>query len=524
MDEISFVTATVARLDCEIERLNDHRASLLRRLNHIQPTTRTLPPETLALIFHHALHARQTTPLLLGAVCSHWHAVAWSTPLLWTTIDPLPIRRNAQPSDAALLRLYFRNARALPVSLHIKLDRLSSSPSAASEDILRAVFSENSVSIGALVCTSKSSLRQRWAMLAPKLARSPFPNLKRLEINLRGAPLSRFDTPMFTYAPRLSTVLFSGYHLPHDHFCDQITVLDLSSLPVSQCLESLVRCPNLVDFRCTSPRPSHKPVDSVMSKHRPPYTFPHLQKFEWIGSLSDWDIFLYTYINLPHLQHLILGHSHPLSRPLDPTLPPSTPNIQTTDPGLWKSFFKRMKSLHTLELTVFHSAEEWLEVFDILSSTLSTVTFTAYRDADEIVHLLRALTLSYPTTTTPNKKNYLPNVKSLSATLDLHPDKSNFVLDMLCSRRIRPIMVHNDVTLDSASDVSSTSTSSNDYLVHTSVDVEYWSTHTRLQEATIKCWPFGFDFGEREREVARLLKEGGLLLDVFGQARRVDWL
>ncbi|EKM77096.1 hypothetical protein AGABI1DRAFT_115482 [Agaricus bisporus var. burnettii JB137-S8] len=98
-----------------------------------------------------------------------------------------------------------------------------------------------------------------------------------------------------------------------------------------------------------------------MSKHRPPYTFPHLQKFEWIGSLSDWDIFLYTYINLPHLQHLILGHSHPLSRPLDPTLPPSTPNIQTTDPGLWKSFFKRMKSLHTLELTVFHSAEEWLE-------------------------------------------------------------------------------------------------------------------------------------------------------------------
>jgi hypothetical protein len=586
MEEILFVTATVARLDGEIDALNARRAALLRRLNQLRPPARVLPPETLALVFHYAAqHApARASPLLLGAVCSLWRDVASSTPLLWTDIDPVPIRRNAQHSDAALLRLYFRNARALPVALHLKLDRLSSSPSAASEDILRAVFLENSRSIGALVCSSKSSLRQRWAMLAPALAQAHFPNLRRLEINLRGAPLSRFERPMFPHAPRLSRVLFSGYHLPHETFWEQITVLELSSLPVSQCLESLVRCPNLVHFRCTSPRPSHKPLDSAIDGLAP-VTFPHLTKFEWMGSLAEWDVFLYSYVRLPNLHHLILGSSHPLSRPLDPTVPPSATDVPTTCPDLWKGFLRHMKCLSILECTVFHSSQEWLDIFDIFSSTVHTLRFTAFRDAEETVHLLRALQINYGGSAA---KNYLPNLKSLSATLDLHPDRSKHVLDILCSRRVRPIVpvpptpdsLSLNVTLDSSSDWSSLSDSvpsiviydpdsdsssnpplpipppppplseetpspassstftptppppplpprpkaANDYLINTFVDHDYWSTHTRLEEATIKCWPFGFDFGEREREIARSLKDGGLNLEVFGQANRVDWL
>lgn len=602
MDEITFLTATVNRLDCEIQSLNDYRASLLRRLNQIKPSTRILPPETLALIFHHASQhipltadffpnkkPSRTSPLLIGSVCSHWRQIAWSTPMLWTYIDPVPIRRNAQHTDAALLRLYFKNARALPVSLQIKLDRLSSSPSAASEEILRAVFLENSRNIGVLMCTSKSSLRQRWAMLAPKLAHSQFPNLERLEINLRGAPLSRYDTPMFTHAPKLTRALFSGYQLPHETFWEQITVLELSALPVSQCLETLVRCPNLIDFRCTSPRPSHKSVDSAMHGRNTPVTFSHLEKFEWIGALAEWDIFLYTYVRLPNLRHLILGNSHPLSRPLGPPIPPSSNDAHTTDPELWKSFLRYIKDLTILECTVFHSAQEWLDIFDIFSPSVHTLRFTAFRDAEETVRLLRALQLTYEgdgDTVEAETRNYLPNLRVLNATLDLHPDRSKHVLDILCSRRLRPMVpvppssnlplnIANSPTeststistlhslsdstpsiviLDTDADTepetpsipipptpTTPSTSSttlqvttipmiprhrtaNDYLLNRSIDYTYWSNHTRLEEVIIKCWPFGFDFGEREREIARMLKEGGLKLDVFGQASRVDWL
>jgi hypothetical protein len=207
-----------------------------------------------------------------------------------------------------------------------------------------------------------------------------------------------------------------------------------------------------------------------------------------------------------------------------------------------------------LECTVFHSAHEWLDIFDIFGPTLHTLKFTAFRDAEETLKLLRALQISY------DGRNYLPNLKSLSATLDLHPDRSKLVLDILCSRHLRPILssdsTNNTTTADNASTISSSTTASldppppeqqseqhqsdqqqsdppvpssnpdpNDYTLNPSIDTEYWHSHARLDHATIKCWHFGFDFGERDRKLAKLLKEeAGLDLEVYGQSNRVDWL
>ncbi|KAF5350055.1 hypothetical protein D9756_009299 [Leucocoprinus leucothites] len=674
MEEVVFLTATVQRLDSEIARLNSARAALLRRLNAIRPISRALPPETLALIFAAAAQppsssssttkspTSRASPLLIGSVCSHWRQIAWSTPILWTFTDPVPIHRNAQPSDAHLLRLYFANARALPIHVQIKLDRLSSSPSASSEEILRAVFIENSHNIASLVCTSKSSLRQRWAMLAPKLTHAQFPQLRKVEISLRGAPLSRYDEAMFVNAPVLTRISFMGYHLPHEtlRLWEQMTVLELSALPASQCLETLVKCTRLQEFRCTSPRPPHRSVDVVM--HNPStqvVELEHLTKFEWVGSLADWDVFLYTYVRLPNLRHLVLGLSHPLSRPLtdtpllplqppvpqppppnavavvvppaaappapaaaapapvpvvpaaaanppDPVPPPLPP---TTDPSLWKSFLLHTKSLHTLELSVFHSADEWLDVFDIVGSTLHTLKFTAFRDAEETVRVLRGLLFTYDVLPAgevrgreegEERRNCLPALKTLHVALDLHPERARVVLDVLCSRRIRPLaavpppiqVVDSDTvtlasTISSVSTVSNSSSSAgssvsggevdpNDWLADPRVDDEIWadrvkdgddpsrslecgtpttststssptctytttststislpnndnpttksnarsssSMRTRLEHATIKCWPFGFEFGERERSVCELLRRSGMVLEVLGGA------
>ncbi|KXN88405.1 hypothetical protein AN958_07387 [Leucoagaricus sp. SymC.cos] len=451
-------------------------------------------------------------------------------------------------------------------------------------------------------------------MLAPKLSHARFPNLERLEINLRGAPLSRYDSAMFVHAPSLTRVSFTGYHLPHETFWEQMTVLELNALPVSQCLETLAKCSSLVEFRCTSPRQSHRSVEIAIHA-ADIVTLEHLVRFEWIGAFADWDVFLYQNVRLPNLRHLVLGNSHPLSRPLDQTPgDQQQPQRTTTDPDLWKGFLRNIKSLDVLECSVFHSAQEWLDIFDIVGHSLHTLKITAFRDAEETVKLLSALQLTYELKADEDgaveddhttNRNYLPNLKTLHATLDLHPDRSKLVLDILCSRRLRPLVPIppslplppllpipdiDDISIISSSisslpplppspstsisdlpplppspsaslpiplpststspdpepstssvssssdtlNVSLSSSSSllspppknpNDYLSNPTADTTYWLTHTRLDTAMIKCWPFGFEFEEDERRLAKLLKEeGGLKLEVFGQSERVGWL
>jgi hypothetical protein len=143
-------------------------------------------------------------------------------------------------------------------------------------------------------------------MLVPKIAQSHFPNLHCPEIDLRGAPLSCFYSPLFTHTPNLLHVLFSGYQLPHENFWEQINVLKLSSLPVGQCLK--------------------------------------------------WDVLLYAYVSLPNLTHLISGNSHPLLMSPDPTVPPSAADILTT----FSIFF--FNYTHSLRFIAARDAEETIHL------------------------------------------------------------------------------------------------------------------------------------------------------------------
>ena len=82
-----------------MERLTLKRYSLKRKINRLQsPIVRHLPPDVMSTIFEFCLpdfsddelypYAKEdlSIPLSLGAICSYWRDIAWSTPTLWSSL------------------------------------------------------------------------------------------------------------------------------------------------------------------------------------------------------------------------------------------------------------------------------------------------------------------------------------------------------------------------------------------------------------------------------------------------------
>ena len=89
----------LAELDALSERLRLKRHDLTRKINQFHsPIVRQLPPDVTSTIFEFCLpdftdhqlspHTREdlSFPLSLGAICSYWREIAWSTPSLWSSL------------------------------------------------------------------------------------------------------------------------------------------------------------------------------------------------------------------------------------------------------------------------------------------------------------------------------------------------------------------------------------------------------------------------------------------------------
>jgi hypothetical protein len=96
---------------------------------------------------------------------------------------------STETPSSSLPPLLYQGMRSSCLSPH-QARQTFLSLSAVLEEIFSAVFIESSPNIGLHVCTPKSFLCQRWAMLVLK---HPF-RLFRFEINLRGAPLAQYDS------------------------------------------------------------------------------------------------------------------------------------------------------------------------------------------------------------------------------------------------------------------------------------------------------------------------------------------
>lgn len=106
-EDLPAINQEIFEAESVLAALNTKRTLFYGRMNHTHdPLTSKLPVELVSKIFMNFLPdtvapkygpygiyirgnervVARTTPLVLGAVCTTWRAITWSTPLLWTSI------------------------------------------------------------------------------------------------------------------------------------------------------------------------------------------------------------------------------------------------------------------------------------------------------------------------------------------------------------------------------------------------------------------------------------------------------
>jgi hypothetical protein len=105
----------LAELDALLERLRLKRYDLKRKINRFHsPIIGQLPPDVTSTIFEFCLpdfanhqlspytKEDHSIPLSLGAICSYWREIAWSTPSLWSSLVVLvPSKHHDIATDIA---------------------------------------------------------------------------------------------------------------------------------------------------------------------------------------------------------------------------------------------------------------------------------------------------------------------------------------------------------------------------------------------------------------------------------------
>lgn len=267
-DSMTSDSEEINRLDDLIRQLQTRRAILLRRTNHQRSPICKLPTELLAEIFQYAdamdrpsgcsLSKRRhpLTPIRLGAVCSHWRQVAWSSPQLWTQMPLTGCWAWQQHFPiATIFRTYFRNMKARPLELIVDCFRggpLDSDDERSDviphEDAFKTIFVENGHRLKTL--RFKTWPRPWLSHIAKVQQAVTFSNLEEVWMK------SSFDTLDGTFsitnAPRLRTVELTGISgsAVVDLPWNVITHLTLTHISSNLCLKLFVQCPNLEYFSC----------------------------------------------------------------------------------------------------------------------------------------------------------------------------------------------------------------------------------------------------------------------------------
>ena len=125
----------LAELDALLERLRLKRYDLKRKINRLHsPIVRQLPPDVTSTIFEFCLpdftdykssssyaffQEDLSFPLSLGAICSYWRDIAWSTPSLWSSLVVRVGSKQNPRIITGLAQEWFARSGQLPLSIHI---------------------------------------------------------------------------------------------------------------------------------------------------------------------------------------------------------------------------------------------------------------------------------------------------------------------------------------------------------------------------------------------------------------------
>ena len=126
----------LAELDVLLERLRLKHYDLKRKINRFHsPIIRHLPPDVMSTIFEfclpyfmdhhdHRLAFRSTEkdssfPLSLGAVCSYWRDIAWSTSSLWSSLAVYVRSKHDPHIIAGVAQEWLARSGQLPLTIRV---------------------------------------------------------------------------------------------------------------------------------------------------------------------------------------------------------------------------------------------------------------------------------------------------------------------------------------------------------------------------------------------------------------------
>ncbi|KAG6919688.1 hypothetical protein DXG01_002631 [Tephrocybe rancida] len=142
--QLAALESEIARLHKLLAKLKAQRAPLKRAINRSRAPFLSLPVELCSEIFTLA-----GNPMILGAVCSAWRALAWAMPWLWATVTLDTTRVTA--THVELLADWVHRANGLPLHVELGIRREPSTHAPdATADLLRTLFRDSAHRIRAL--------------------------------------------------------------------------------------------------------------------------------------------------------------------------------------------------------------------------------------------------------------------------------------------------------------------------------------------------------------------------------------
>ncbi|KAF7363767.1 hypothetical protein MSAN_01034500 [Mycena sanguinolenta] len=112
VEEVARVDAQIAEIELALSQLKEKRALLQTHIDAhkaLVSPMRLVPHDILQEIFlsclpqqHNALIDYDEAPLLLGRICRRWRSVAYSTPILWSSVHIPPLDYLSTPPNVLL--------------------------------------------------------------------------------------------------------------------------------------------------------------------------------------------------------------------------------------------------------------------------------------------------------------------------------------------------------------------------------------------------------------------------------------
>ena len=404
----------LAELDALFERLIPKRNGLKRKINELQsPIIRRLPLDVTSTIFEFCLpdftdfqlspftKDDLSIPLSLGAICSHWRDIAWSTPSLWSS---LVVRIPSQHSRiiTSIAQEWLARSGQLPLSICIS-----------------STSYNNAISALADVVNPYSSRWSNLDLFIPDDYYRHFHGINNHAPILKSIRFACSDTAKdFKFrltCPRLESANLMSVRMDRTNIqWDNLTHLTLHSMSIVDSLQILRNSPRLVFCQ--------------IGGSRTQFGWPSIRE-PVVTSLRTLELVLFTRAADDFLSNLVAPHLEEFD----------LPNYYSPSLEVIASFLRRSAcSLRSLGIILSASPPYFEGFMNLLQSipslnTLSTISMTntdyfedTTREDHDPRHILQVVAKVISSQSTSPRQGFLPNLKILDFTGRLFPLPENY--------------------------------------------------------------------------------------------------